>query len=343
MMKRPVNHKDIAEYVNIAQSTVSRALDPDKSHLISETTRAKIIDAAEKLGFRANIHAQRMRKLKTDTLTLIMDSQQLYTRAYPDFHVHHEGITWELIYGVLSYCAKHDFDVKLLPLLSREDSELGNISEHIGYPYSDGVIFLGYRYLEKAYKIITEQRIPAVVMSSLSSQVQNEVSVDPAPGIKQAVRYLADKGHRKIAFCQLLENSSHEYVDLRRKAFEAEMKKLNLFDPELIYWASDEYAVKKLVNDKRVVNSFTAIMCINDSMADRWIRELNYMGISVPEDKAVIGFDNNPAYPELSTVDIPRKEVGRQAAQMVIEAIKNKSSHCENIVKASKFIQRNSC
>lgn len=140
-----------------------------------------------------------------------------------------------------------------------------------------------------------------------------------------------------------MENSSHEYVDLRRKAFETEMKKLNLFDPELIYWASDEYAVKKLVNDKGVVDSFTAIMCINDSMADRWIRELNYMGISVPEDKAVIGFDNNPAYPELSTVDIPRKEVGRQAAQMVIEAIKNKSSHCENIVKASKFIKRNSC
>lgn len=343
MTARPVNHKDIAEYVNIAQSTVSRALDPDKSHLISKATRARIIEAAEKLGFRANIYAQRMRKLKTDTITLIMDSQQLYTRAYPDLHVHHEGITWELIDGVLSYCAKHDFDVKLLPLLSREDSEVEKISKHIGYPYSDGVIFLGYRYLEKAYKIITEQKIPAVVMSSLSSQVPNEVSVDPAPGIHQAVRYLADKGHRNIAFCQLLENSRHQFVDLRRKAFETEMKKLNLFDPELIYWASDECGIKKLAANKKVVDSFSAILCINDPMADRWIRELSYAGVSVPGDKAVIGFDNNPAYPELSTVDVPRKDVGCKAAQIVIEAIKNKKLCNQNIVKESKFIPRKTC
>jgi LacI family transcriptional regulator, galactose operon repressor len=345
MTKRPVNHKDIAEYVNIAQSTVSRALDPNKSHLISEVTRTKIIDAAEKLGFRANVYAQRMRKLKTDTITLIIDGQQLYSRTYLDFHVHHEALIWDLICGVISYSAEHDFDVKLLPLLTREDSEIQEISKHLGYPYSDGVIFLGYRYLEKAHQVISEQKIPAVVMGTFASQVEklNEVSVDPAPGIRQAVRHLVDNGHRKIAFCQLVKNAELKFVDSRRKAFEAELKQLNLFDPKLIYWAADEIAIKKLVANKKVIDSFSAMLCINDPMADRWIRELNYANISVPEDKAIIGFDNNPAYPDLSTVDVPRKEVGRQAAQMVIEAIKNKSQYSENITKESKFIPRDSC
>ena len=345
MTKRPVNHKDIAEYVNIAQSTVSRALDPDKSHLISEVTRKKIIAAADKLGFRANIYAQRMRKLKTDTITLIIDSQQLYSHTYPDFHVHHEALTWDLICGVISYCAEHDFDVKLLPLLTREDSEIQEVSKHLGYPYSDGVIFLGYRHLEKAHKLITEKKIPAVVMGALASQNEKlaEVSVDPAPGIRQAVRHLVDKGHRKIAFFQHLERSSKKFIDQRCQAFEAELKQLDLFYPELIYCAPDEIGIKKLVANKKVVDSFTAMLCTNDSMADRWIRELKYAGISVPEEKALIGFDNNPAYPDLSTVDVPRKAVGRQAAQMVIEAIKNKSQHSENIVKESKFIPRKSC
>jgi LacI family transcriptional regulator, repressor for deo operon, udp, cdd, tsx, nupC, and nupG len=343
MTKRPTNHKDIAEYVNIAQSTVSRALDPSKSHLISGVTRTKIINAAEKLGFRANIYAQRMRKLKTDTITLIIDGQQLYSSAYLDFHAHHETLTWDLICGVISYCAEHNFDVKLLPLLTREDSEIQELSKHIGYPYSDGVIFLGYRYLEKAHKVVSEQKIPAVIMSSLSSQIENEVSVDPTPGIQQAIRCLVNKGHRKIAFCQLIQNSKLKFIDSRRKVYEAEMKELGLFDPKLIYWASDERGIKELVANKKVVDSFTALLCINDPMADRWIRELNYASISVPEDKAVIGFDNNPAYPTLSTVDVPRKEVGWKAAQVLIESIKNKKLYNKNVVKESKFILRNSC
>jgi len=341
--KRPVSHRDIAEHVNIAQSTVSRALDPNKSHLISELTRKKIVDAAKKLGFRANVYAQRMRKLKTDTITLIIDGKQLYAKKYLDFHIHHETLTWDLICGVISYCAEHDFDVKLLPLLTREDSEIQELSKHLGYPYSDGVIFLGYKYLEKANKIVNEQKIPAVVMSSLSSQIKNEVSVDPAPGIQQAVRYLVDKGHRKIAFCQLIQNSESKFIDSRREAYEEELKKLGLFDPTLIYWASDEIGVKKLVANKKVIDSFSAMLCVNDPMADRWIRELSYAGISVPRDKALIGFDNNPAYPELSTVDVPRKNVGRQAAKMIIESIKSQKKISKNIVKQSKFILRNSC
>ena len=344
MTKKPVNHKDIAEYLNIAQSTVSRALDPAKSHLISEATRTKIVAAADKLGFRANIYAQRMRKLKTDTLTLIIDSQQLYSHSHPDFHVHHEALTWDLICGVISYCGEHNYDVKLLPLLTRKDSEIEEISKHIGYPYSDGVIFLGYRHLEKAHELIEKKKIPAVIMGALTSQSEklDEVSVDPAPGIRQAVRYLADKGHRKIAFFQHIKISTSEYIDRRRKAFEDEMKQLGLFDPELIYWAPDEEGIKKLVGNKKVVDSFSALLCANDSMADRWIREFKYTGLSVPKDKAIVGFDNNPSYPELSTVDVPRKAVGQKAAQMVIEAIKKKISHSKNIVKESKFIPRKS-
>lgn len=345
MNKKPVNHKSIAEYLNIAQSTVSRALDPAKSHLISETTRQKIVTAAEKLGFRANIYAQRMRKLKTDTLTLIIDSQQLYSHAYPDFHVHHEALTWDMICGVISYCGEHNYDVKLLPLLTREDSEIREIAKHLGYPYSDGVIFLGYKFLENAYEFIQKQKIPAVIMGALTSQSGKfaEVSVDPAPGIRKAVQYLTSRGHRKIAFFQHMESTRREFIDQRRKAFEEEMQRLDLFNPELIYWAPDEIGIKKLVADKKVVDSFSAILCTNDSMADRWMRELNYAGLSVPEDKAVVGFDNNPAYPELSTVDVPRKEVGRQAAEMVIDLIENHTGSAKKIIKESKFILRNSC
>jgi DNA-binding LacI/PurR family transcriptional regulator len=344
MRKRPINHKDIAEYVNITQSTVSRALDPNKSHLISEVTRTKIVEAAEKLGFRTNIYAQRMRKLKTDTISLMIDGQPLYSQASPDFHTHHEALTWDLICGVISYCTEHNFDVKLVPLLTHEENEIQEVSKHLGYPYSDGVIFLGYKHLEKAHQLITEKNIPAVIMGALASQTDKlaEVSVDPAPGIRQAVRYLAEKGHKKIAFFQH-STSCSEFVEHRRKAFEEEIKQLELFNPKLIYRAQDEIGMKKLVADKKVVDSFTAMLCANDSMADRWIRELNYAGISVPEDKAIIGFDNNPAYPDLSTIDVPRKNVGRQAAKMVIGAIKNKKQCNKNIVNESKFIPRNSC
>jgi DNA-binding LacI/PurR family transcriptional regulator len=276
-------------------------------------------------------------------LTLIIYSQQYYHHNYPDFHVHHEGLTWELICGVISYCAEHGFDVKLLPLMSSEEAEAKALSRNLGYPYSDGVIFLGYKHLEGAHQIISERKIPAVVIDtfSLKSESFPRVSVDPNPGIKQAIQHLFDKGHRKIAFSQFLKDSNYQFAALRRKAYIREMKKLGIYNKDLIFWTPDERTIKNMAADKKILDSFTAILCVNDPMADRWIRELNYVGISVPKDKAVVGFDNNPAYQELSSIDIQRKNAGREAAQMVIDAIKNDTICRENRILTSKFIARN--
>lgn len=119
------------------------------------------------------------------------------------------------------------------------------------------------------------------------------------------------------------------------------MKELGIYNEDLIFWTPDERTIKNMAADKKILDSFTAILCVNDPMADRWVRELAYVGISVPGDKAVVGFDNNPSYQELSSIDIQRKNVGREAAQMVINAIKSGTICRENRILTSKFIARN--
>lgn len=320
----PVSHKDIASRVNVTQSTVSRALDPAKCHLIAPDTREKILTVAKELGFRSNIFARRMRNLRSETISLVIDDINHHTNLdYIDFRSHSGVLGEQITAGVIDGAAECGFDVKLLPLHSQRPLSTQDLDKRIGFPYSDGVLFWGFHYLKDIYKIILSRGLPCLaILPNVDNVPIAAIKTNPVPGVRAAMLHLIEKGHRRIAY-SAHRPVTEDYIPPRYCSYEQEMKAAGFFDPELLLVTPDEISIRRMAKNKNILAKFTAIMCVNDAMADRWRREIAYRGYRIPEDFAIIGYDNNPMFQDLSTVDSHAYECGRLAARMLIEAINN--------------------
>jgi DNA-binding LacI/PurR family transcriptional regulator len=336
----PVSHKDIASRVKVTQSTVSRALDPAKCHLIASDTREKILSVAKELGFRSNIFARRMRNLRSETITLVIDDINHHADLnYIDFRSHAGAFGEQITAGVIDGAAECGLDVKLLPLHSQHPLSAQELDKRIGFPYSDGVLFLGFHYMKDIYNVILNRGLPCLAISPHASDLPlATVSVNPISGVRAALQHLIDKGHRRIAY-SAHRPVTEDYIPQRYCGYELEMTASGFFDPELLLVAPDEISIRRMVENKKILAKFTAIMCVNDAMADRWRRELVYRGYRIPEDFAIIGYDNNPMFRDLSTVDLRAYECGNLAAKRLIESI-NSSKLVENCILDGCFIPR---
>ena len=338
----PISHKDIAERVNVTQSTVSRALDPAKCHLIAPVTREKILTVAKELGFRSNIFARRMRSLRSETITLVIDDINHHSNLdFTDFRNLGGALGRQITAGVIDGAAECGFDVKLLPLHSQRPLTEQELDKRIGFPYSDGVLFWGFYYLKDIDNIILNRGLPCMaILTNTSNCPVPAVKINPITGVRAALRHLIEKGHRRIAY------SAHSpvtegYIRHRYCGYELEMKNAGLFDDELLLITPDEISIRRITENRKFLAKFTAIVCMNDDMADRWRRELKYQGYRVPEDFAIVGYDNNPMVQDLSTVDWQPYKCGNIAAKRLIEAIDNNHTTTDYILDTC-FIPRKS-
>jgi DNA-binding LacI/PurR family transcriptional regulator len=123
------------------------------------------------------------------------------------------------------------------------------------------------------------------------------------------------------------------------KIFKSYFSDKKAFDDNLIFNVDNIYDLRDLLKSFNGNFPFTALQCLNDTMADFTVRELRYMGIEVPEDIAVIGMDGNPTYQakngsHISTVKLPWQELAAVGARTLIGMIEQE----ENILRATKLI-----
>jgi DNA-binding LacI/PurR family transcriptional regulator len=346
MMKKsshPVSHHDIAARINVAQSTVSRALDPKKRHLVAPATLEKILEAAEELGFRPNIYARRMRSLKSDTLTLIIDDINI---SEPDntggLYARGTESLWQVICGIIDAATENGFDIKMLPLHSRREVAVEELVSHIGYPFSDGVLCIGFYHMQKVCQALKTHNLPGLIIYPLYSAELPlpAVTYDLESGISSAIEALVEKGHRKIAICSHKNVYEDDFVGDRFKVYKKTLEKFGLFDDSLILVTPDTLAIRHMAQEVDCPGKFSAMFCVNDVIAATWMNELKYRGLQVPEDIAVVGFDNSPQYPNLSTVNIPRYAMGQQAVSMMIKMIKSGKPASNNYCFNTEYIHR---
>jgi LacI family transcriptional regulator len=162
------------------------------------------------------------------------------------------------------------------------------------------------------------------------------VAINRTPGFVAAFEHLWEKGHRKVAF---LSNSQQISSSYTMKIFKSYFSDKKAFDDNLIFNVDNIYDLRDLLKSFNGNFPFTALQCLNDTMADFTVRELRYMGIEVPEDIAVIGMDGNPTYQakngsHISTVKLPWQELAAVGARTLIGMIEQE----ENILRATKLI-----
>lgn len=334
MSKRSATIKDIASELGISPSTVSRAL---KDHFeISEATKKAVREVAEKLNYQPNSLALSLRYSKSFTLGVIV----------PEI-VHFYFST--IISGIEDVAQSKGYNVIITQSNESLDREKINLQTLFNHRV-DGVLLsisketTSYDHLEN----FIEKGLPVVFFDRVADDVKSsKVTVDDAMGAYDATTHLIKKGYKRIAHFEGPTglNITKERFNGYKKALEE--NKLPS-DPELVikgcYSKTDSRkAVFELIKKKNA----DAIFAFDDLVALEAVKAAKEYGKNVPLDFGVIGFCNwqftEMTNPSISTVDQPGFEMGRKAAELLIDQLeKGEEFQHQSVTLPTQLIARES-
>jgi DNA-binding LacI/PurR family transcriptional regulator len=316
--RRPTSF-DIAALAGVSQPTVSRALSGNPS--VSEPTRARILAAAEQLNYKVDKNASGLRRQQSRTLALLFFEEHSVDGALINpFYL-------SMLGPMVRKCALLGYD--LLISFQQLSSDW-----HVDYEDSrkaDGIILLGYGdYLQyqPLLQRLVERGTHFVRWGSAGEmQIGATVSSDNEQGGFDATQHLLQEGRRKIAFIGTAEPGYPEFLDrwrghcraLRASGMEPDEQLRADAEPSE---ESGRSAVAELIS--RGVE-FDAIFAASDVTAIGAMHALQKLGRAIPQEVAVVGFDDIPAAslssPPLSTVTQDAKGAGEALVEALIEAI----------------------
>lgn len=327
---RAATIRDVAKAAGVSVSTVSRVLNA-KTDVASET-QDRILSIINSLGFTSNLAARSMRSFRRNIIGLIMPDI-----GYP--------FAIEVMRGVNRAIAESEFD---LLVFTTGDVRKVSSAEH------------EQKYVSLLNNSITDGVLIVAPVTSSFSTSGIIVSVDPVikkpgypsvhatnyKGAMDAMNYLLSLGHERIAYIggrpELLSSARRYdgYIDSLKKARLA-------IDETLITmgdFTTDTGAIcaKKLFSLK---NRPSAIFAGNDQSAIGVYQAAEDLGVRIPEDVSLIGFDNIPEskYLGLTTIDQYICDMGYIATQMLIKLIKNETLHESTYKIQTQLVVRNSC
>jgi LacI family transcriptional regulator len=308
----------------------------------SAGARERVLRAIEELNYHPHAFARGLRSQRTHTVGFL-------ARDYSPLDLFVSPYSAGVLTGLTAELNEHGYYLLVHPLLIGED--LDRVSDLLRSGRLDGLVV---RLVESAtandalLELIASARIPCVCLEQPSDRRFGFDSVvfDSAAGAYAATAHLVARGHRRIAHLQgdPLYDSARE----RRRGYERALREAGLpIDPELIRgdsWdpASADAAVRALC---ALDDPPTAIFAANDNLAFRTLGILHVAGLRVPEDVALVGFDDIPLaaemVPPLSTMRIPLVEIGRRASRRVLQMIdSNTPSSAQTDVIVPELVER---
>jgi DNA-binding LacI/PurR family transcriptional regulator len=328
-----VKLEDIAKETGFSISTVSRVLS-NSNYPVAEQIRAKVVQAAEMMGYEPNIAARSLRTDRTNTIGIIVDD--LLSPFTPPIV---RGIQDTLNEnGFLSLIVNSDWD---------PDQEQAAIKTLLSRPV-DGIIFVEYSH-QTTSDILEHSNRPHVFVHRLfGSPIKNSVVPDDYHGASLATEHLIDLGHRQIAYINGPEN--WHTCRARLSGFRDTLIDHHMpFEPSLVQpgdWEL-ESGYKAAENFLSLPERPTAIFAANDLMALGAIYALQDAGLKVPEDVAVVGYDNRNftkiVRPRITTVNMPVIEMGGVAAELILNQIAEGRKEEEEIKVKGQLIIRETC
>ncbi len=312
----PVRAKDIAQKLNISESTVSRALSDHPK--ISIKTKKKVNELVKKLNYRPNLIAKGLKVKKTKTIGLIIDD--ITNPFYP-----------EIVKGCEEEANKKGLNL----ILCNSDYDDEKENEYINVLISkcvDGMIISPAGNKSKIVNLLKEVNIPLIFIDIKPSEKIKVscVYADQEYGAYIATKYLISLGHRKIALvngpikfssCQQLENGYKKALnDSSIPIIDDYIKTFNLK-------YSGTYEVIKSLLDIDTSILPTAALFISDISAVVAYDVIYEKGYKIPDYFSIIGNDNintsKNFFPPLTTIEHPKYLMGKQAMEILINILNN--------------------
>ncbi|MCC6803940.1 MAG: LacI family DNA-binding transcriptional regulator [Anaerolineae bacterium] len=314
MPTRKVTIRDVAAEASVSIATVSNFLN-DKPGL-ADATRDRIASAIANLGY-----LPRRGSATTDPRFVGLLIEKLPLSPFSDMFY------GEVIQGIDAYARQLDYHIALIVV--EDDRAVPRLlEEHNGA--LAGVIMLGGGDLNgDIVAAAMNEKLPAVLVDNyLLEPPIDAVLPDYTSGAAQATQYLLQQNYRRIAFLR----GSNRYRSLieRYRGYCIAMHEAGIgIDPALIQpYLSESYPTVGYLEMKALLQSgtkFDAVFCVSDQTAFGALQALQEAGVRVPDDVAVLGFDNvaQSSYttPPLTTVNVPKRTMGEIAVHRLFEKI----------------------
>lgn len=321
--------KEIAKACGVSVATVSNILNGKPG--ASESTRELVLETVKKMDYMPNYVAKNLKMRNTRSIGVIAEDMTIF--SIPD-----------IIDGITEYCEKVEYQILLTNLrlfkkyndfYYNRDDYYGSVRQEIKKFMAmqvEGIIYVTAH--ERIMRCIPENLpIPAVMAYGYTKSGRvPSVVVDDEQGAYEIVQYLIENGHERIGVITGKQDSLH--MQARLLGYQKALRDNKLvYDPELVCagdWTRESgYRETEGLLDKEV----TAIFCMNDLMAGGVYDRADELGLKIPGDLSVAGYDNRElsSYykPPLTTINLPLHDVGYKAAEVMIGLLEGEKKVCE--------------
>lgn len=322
---------DVAKLANVSTATVSRVLrKPDK---VSRDTREKVLEAIKELNYQPNMIARQFRTKETKTVLVVIPDV-----TSPFFS--------KVLRGIEHTALENGYRV----VLGDTENDTSREQEYIELllqQQADGMILLTARMDRTRLEEISNQ-FPVVLACEYIDELDvPTVSIDNIGGARKATEHLIELGHTKIAHITGPMN-----VILSRdrlKGYEQAMISHQLqMDP--LYIQEGDFSLESGYSQMQHLLELeippTAAFVFNDLMAIGAIKAVKDKGLRVPEDIAVVGFDNiqmaSVFEPNITTIDQPKYAIGKKAMDLLLNLMNGETLHKKKFVLKDELIVRES-
>ena len=324
---RAPNIRDVAALAGVSYQTVSRVLNNSES--IKDSTRLRVLDAIEQLGYRPNQAARALVTSRSRSIgVLSADSKEHYgpTTAINSIEQHARQAGYRLSITNINSSDSSSIKAGLDYLLSQAVEALVVIAPQV-----------------RVFDVIHELSltVPFVTLESTGRDPRHSLSVDQIAGARLATRHLIDLGHEDI----LHISGPQDWIEAEAR-MQGFLQEINVADlrvraPVLGDWSAHfgYYAGLELLKFR----DFTAVFAGNDQMALGFMHACSELGLSIPGDISVVGFDDIPEaahfWPPLTTVRQNFAELGRRAISLLLAEL-NGSVEREHLSVPAELIVR---
>lgn len=337
--RKRVTIKDVAAEAGVSYQTVSRVINNDAK--VRAKTRARVQQAIDSLNYRPNLAARTLPRRRSSIIGLIIPYEADY--LFRDPHLLAQ------ISGIDAVANAHGYNL-LLSTAGDSNSGLEAFERFIRNQVADGALVVETASSPAGNQMLARQNYPYVSLGyDLDNPEAYFVHCDDRAGARAATLHLLSRGHRRIGLINGPPLGAVSAMQERLSGYQEALREAGLdFDPALMVYGdytrpSGQAATAKLL---ALPDPPTAIFAFNDRMAMGAIRTLHAAGRRVPEDVAVVGFDDIPTAadfnPALTTVRQASHQMGQVAAELLFKLLAGESVPEKKVILPADFIVRQS-
>lgn len=329
MKRKSMTIQEVAQLAGVSVATVSRVL--NESSMVKEETRDKVLSVIHKFNYQPNLLGRDLRRSETMKVLVLTPALE-------------QSIFADIVKGIEDRGKEDGYYVLVCPTSNHANRER-ELFQMLQHRLADGVIVIRSTLSKEELSGLGQKHSIVQCLEITDASYTCGVSIDDEQAAFDAVSRLIELGHRRIALIggPTLNNSTR----LREQGYRRALNQSDIpFRQEWVkYGDYDHHDGEVLTNELLELQHVpSSIFCMSDSMAIGCVNAISKAGYKVPEDVAVIGFDNTReatmSLPALTTIHQPKYDLGYTAMNLLIHNMTSTEKKYEHVTLTHQLIER---